>query len=667
MNHPHHFLLPLLLCLMLSPASASAQQAPPNPYGQALQTVPRGVPHSDDHPGNVFLLGETVTINVPNQAIRRWQLTDETGRQIAQGNGTGADRFDLGKLPIGWYRVGLCDANNKERQWTTAAVLAPLAAPTPQDSPICVDSATAWFAKNDPTEQEKLTRLAALAGVNWIRDRIRWRDIQPTENEFAPADTTYDTSARIQNRYGLKVLQVFHDTPPWAAGKNSRGHFPTDLRHVYRFAKAMSHRFRGQVQAWEPWNEANVATFGGHTMDEICSYQKAAWLGFKAGDPNVTVCWNATTAKPTERQTNALLLNETWSYFDTYNIHTYDWAHDYQRLWIPTRRAACGKPLWITESDRGMKSEPSSPTHDLSPRNQQLKAQYVTQSYVQSLHAGSHRHFHFILGQYGEGETQFGLLRHDMTPRPAYVALATLGRLLAGARCLGRLNQPDTPDLHVYAFRSRPDGKERDVLVAWTEKNVDWPARGKAKRDWKLPKKVTPERCFDYLGREAPVTDKVALTSAPLFLVLPEGQGDGLSWTRPENLARRVDEVCPIVLQCAMPQGTAQNIDRIPWASEYEYMVDAAKPYAVSMYAYNFSKEPVQGTIRMEGLPAGCHAEPTEWHVDVAPMERVELPVHITITKDMTAEADDKWITLRGDFATVGRPTLAFRVVAKKK
>ena len=144
-----------------------------------------------------------------------------------RGDCAGADRFELGKLPVGWYRIGLCDSDNKEREWTTAAVLAPLAAPTPQDSPICVDSATAWFAKDDPAEQENprpdwppwqapTGSATASAGATSNRQR----------DEFATADTTYDTSARIQNRYGLKVLQVFHDTPPWAAGQNSRGRFP---------------------------------------------------------------------------------------------------------------------------------------------------------------------------------------------------------------------------------------------------------------------------------------------------------------------------------------------------------------------------------------------------------------------------------------------------------
>ena len=420
MKHTASPIPSILICLALSTATAFCQS-------DETKWTPAG---SDDHVGNIFLDGEQVSIPVAEEAATRWRVTDEIEREIARGTiaGAGNDHVELGTLPVGWYRIALFDSDGNDLGWTTTAVLAPLAAPTPEDSPICVDSATAWFAKDDPVKQEQFARLAALAGVSWIRDRMRWRDMEPTPGRFAK-NTTYDTSAAIQHACDLNILQVFHDTPSWAAERRSRGHFPADLRHVYRFAKAMSERFHGQVQAWEPWNESNVATFGGHTMDEICSYQKAAWLGFKAGDPNVTVCWNVTTAVPTERQTDGLMLNETWSYFDTYNIHTYDWAHDYERLWAPSRRAACGKPLWITESDRGMKSEKDSPTHDLSARNRRLKAQYVTQSYVQSLHAGSHRHFHFILGQYGEGETQFGLLRHDLTPRPG----------LRGPRCPGTI------------------------------------------------------------------------------------------------------------------------------------------------------------------------------------------------------------------------------------
>lgn len=628
------------------------------------------LPDAGNHPGNVFLRGQAVHVPLPagiDGAIK-WQVTDETGRKVVDGKMTGASpqRAALGKLSIGWYRIAWSNSADKQLAWTTAAVLAPLVAPTPQDSPICVDAAIAWLAKDDPVSQDQLCRLATLAGVNWIRDRLRWRDIQPTQDQLV-RDTTYDHAADIEHRYGLNVLQVFHDTPVWAAAaRRGTGHFPTDLRHVYRFARAMSERFHGDVQAWEPWNEANVATFGGHTIDEICSYQKAAYLGFKAGDPNVTVCWNATTGVPTERQTDGVLRNRAWSYFDTYNIHTYDWADEYQRLWKPARRAACGKPLWITESDRGIACEPASPTHELSERNQRLKAEYVTQSYVQSLCAGSSRHFHFILGQYGEGAIQFGLLRHDLTPRPGYVALAALGRLLAGARCLGRYQQPAAPALHVYALRARPDGKERDVLVAWVEKNVDWPTRGKTSMHWTIPSGVSVEQTFDYLGRECPLAseNEIVLTSAPLFLVLPKGQCDALPLTRPEVLSRRVDVLSSVVLQCVMPRGSATDIKRVPWASEIEYQVSPGIQHSISLFVYNFGDHAIDGTVQVERLPKDCSMQPGQWHVKLRPMQRQELTANVTIAAKLDKNTDAAWFTLKGDFGARDQPVVSFRVTA---
>ena len=636
---------------------------------QALQHVRRGIPTAQSHPGNVFLADQAVQIAVSEgcREAAKWRVTNETGAEVVCGatQDHAVAQVRIGKLPVGWYRIAWLDAGDRELAWTTAAVLAPLVEPTPQDSPICVDAAIAWFAKDDPVKQDQFSQLAALAGVNWVRDRMRWRDIQPKQGELL-VGTTYDSSADIQNRHGLKVLQVFHDTPPWATSeRQGTGRFPADLRHVYDFARAMSQRYRGRVQAWEPWNEANVANFGGHTIDEICSYQKAAYLGFKAGDPEVTVCWNATTGVPTERHTDGVLLNEASSYFDTYNIHTYDWADEYERLWKPARRASCGKPLWITESDRGMAIDANSPTRDLSAIGQVLKAQYVTQSYVQSLHAGARRHFHFILGQYGEGKTQFGLLRHDLTPRPGYVALAALGRLLAGARCLGRYQEPGRPDLHAYALRARPNGTERDVLVLWIEKNADWPARGKASLNWSLPSGLEIEQVYDYLGRRRRLGDPLELTSAPLLLVLPRGQCSALPLTRPLESPRRTDVRSDVVLQCVLPRGAAMNIKRIPWAWEHEYAFPCHVQKQVRLFVYHFGHQAVRGIVRLERVPEGCQLQPQEWQVELEPMQRKELTLNVTISKEQAGQADEDWVTLRGDFGPDHQPIVAFRFTTK--
>jgi hypothetical protein len=217
---------------------------------------------------------------------------------------------NVGVLDIGWYRLEFLDEAENVWGWTTTAVLARLSAPVPQDSPICVDGANAWFAQENPKKQEQLAKLASLAGVNWIRDRLRWREIQTGPDTFAE-NTTYDSSVQVENQAGLKVLQVFHDTPEWAVDSPAkRGRFPEDLRILFRFCRAMSERFAGRVQAWEPWNEANAPDFGGHTVDEMCSMQKAAYLGFKAGRPDVIVGWNAYAGVPTPLHTRGVLLTK---------------------------------------------------------------------------------------------------------------------------------------------------------------------------------------------------------------------------------------------------------------------------------------------------------------------------------------------------------------------
>ena len=641
-----------------------------------MRTIERGIPTpAPDHPGNVFLEGEEVIIRVPREVAKeavRWQALDDRSLVVAHGQ---ADReqspdpvlIRAGKLSIGWYRFEFLNAEGKRMGWTSAAVLARLVEPVPQDSPICVDSATSWFAPNDPAKQERLARLAALAGVSWLRDRLNWGGIQPAPEQFAQ-NTTYDTAATIQARFGLKVLQVFHDTPRWAVDKSSTtGRFPSDLRVLYRFCKAMGERFQGRVLAWEPWNEANIKQFGGHTVDEMCTHQKAAYLGFKAGDPDLIIGWNAYAGVPTRLHTKGVLENETWPYFDTYNIHTYDWPESYERLRPPAREAACGRPIWVTECDRGMKYETGSPWFDLSQRDERLKAEFMAQSYASSLFAGCNRHFHFILGHYTEhpSDVQFGLLRLDQTPRPAYVALSALGRLLAGAKCLGKWQLGSEPDQHVYAFRARPDGVERDVLVAWAEKPVDWPSRGLTTMDWSLPEGISVEAVHDYLGRPLGKGVPKQLKSSAIFVVMRAGESRKLPLEKPQVSEFREGRVSPVVLQIQMPPGTPVKSKEQSWSSGLEHTVEIGKEMDLSLFVHNFSGKQVSGRVRVERIPSGWKLTPDRWEVALEPMERKQLPARFSMSANEGDSVSDNWIRLRGDFADAGRPVLAFRLVGK--
>ena len=93
----------------------------------------------------------------------------------------------------------------------------------------------AWYFSG--TQQESAASLCALAGINWVRDRLSWREMEPERGQY-PKAAKYDDTARKQAQAGLQVLQVHHDSPPWA-GKNWKRQ-PTDLRSRKRFGETLA-------------------------------------------------------------------------------------------------------------------------------------------------------------------------------------------------------------------------------------------------------------------------------------------------------------------------------------------------------------------------------------------------------------------------------------------
>lgn len=605
---------------------------------------------------HVFFSGAPVRFPVPESlqgSAQKIRLLTECEEEVAVHPLMGAE-VQLGALPVGWYRVDFLDGEDCRVGFTTAAVLQALTELSRAESPIAIDVALAWQGAKDQHDWPLMAELAKCTGAGWVRDRIHWREVQESSGAFLPG-TKYDESADLQSAEGLQILQVFHTRPAWAVVGADRPR--TDLLKLYAFCKGLSERFKGRVQAWEPWNEGNAENFGGFTIDELCTLQKVACLGFKSGDPGTTVCWNPLGGINLPTQAEDILRNETWPYYDVYSIHSYDWPHGYETLWESARLAASGRPIWVTESDRGMTADPASPLGDFTPEQDRRKAEFVTQSYVRSLFSGASRHFHFILGQYMEGEnrTQFGLLREDHTPRPSYVAVATLGRMLAGGKCLGRHEIDGHPEVHLYAFRAMPGGVVRDVVVAWAEGEGDWPERGKVHVPWPLGETLPVEAACDYLGRPLAAAVPTELTGAAVFLVLPRGTADRLVLRRVPEMPMTEGNRCPVVLQFDAP-GSPPAIRTVGWTQEAVYEFSPGKTVTATLVVCNVSEASQSGTVTLssEDRPAL-----QSWNVNLERMSQVELPVSFTVPTPGAEK--DSWIEFRGDFGTSGKPVLGIR------
>ncbi len=521
---------------------------------------------ASEHPGNVHVAGDDVRVEIP-ATWAGWRAVDVDGNEVGRGAAGGAAR--LGELPIGYFEVLEQDGPGK----VTAAVLAKTT--FSDDTPIALDAAIAWFYYPDEEKIRDACKLCRLAGVKWVRDRSSWPEIETARGTWAD-DGRYEQVMRLEHEEGLKILQVNHISPPWASDDVSR--FPEDLRDVYNFYRGLARRWNTLADAIEPWNEPDIKLFGGHTGCEIASFQKAAYLGLKAGNPQQPVCQSCFAIDRAETL-DEFGPNEVYPYFDLYSLHHYIGMPDYPRAYGRHRAVNGGRPMWTTEFNLPVHWA-DEVTHEPSEEDLRVQAFRVAKVFATALNEGTEKAFYFILGHYVERNIQYGLVHTDLTPRPAYVAFAAVGRLLNDAKPIGQV-QLGNDKLKAYVFRTVVDGAERETLVAWSETR-------------ETPIETQPAHTvFDYLGRELPPAQKVTLTREPVFLLLPPGGSKELRIVpHPTKAPWRRGEPCSVVLQLVGKGDFAKSA----------FLLDDTK--SLRLVAYNFGDETARGTLSLEGAAA---------------------------------------------------------------
>ena len=205
----------------------------------------------------------------------------------------------------------------------------------------------------------------------------------------------------------------------------------------------------------------------------MASMQKATYLGLKAGNPQVIV-----GTIPFAGRTPVTLAdyhaNQAWPYFDTFNFHVYRDFDEWPATCAPFRDVSAGRPMWITEMNVPIPWPGMQRFRPPTAGDEAAQAERVAKLYAVALHEGTAAAFYFVLPHYIERNMEHGLLRADLTPRPAYVALAAVGRLLADAHPLGKL-RTDHPRLRGFIFRARPDGTDASSL---------WPGPPTERKRW---------------------------------------------------------------------------------------------------------------------------------------------------------------------------------------
>ncbi len=433
-----------------------------------------------DAPGHVYTDREKPTAR-GGVAGAAYELTDWRGRAVEAHGATGVFGED-GTATFPRLRTGYYHLKSGDEDATFAVVPVPESRVFDHGSFYGIDSAQSWVSRpgqflcpwNGGDTYRTVSDLIWRTGLPHVRERLRWGEVNPVTNVYNYSYYMYN--ADMLRARGILVSGMFHDAPLWAGRKIK---MPTDLNAVYEFCAHTVAAFGDRMGDWEFWNEEDI-----HFAPEPAWYYaaalKAAYLGFKAGDPDCTVLNGALLYMPDNPYARCLFDNDAGKFFDVYNQHMYYSIVSFPGMFASLRsfmeRYGLGdRAVWITESgtrmegscknDGAMKGQKAH-----SPDQELVLAEYYPKAQVAFQMEGVARNYFFVFGAYNEngGTKDWGVMRRDGTVKPIYAAMSAMTRELVSARLVGAMDAGK--ELRAYIFE-QPDGSQ--TLMFWSVSPVD--------------------------------------------------------------------------------------------------------------------------------------------------------------------------------------------------
>lgn len=309
---------------------------------------------------------------------------------------------------------------------------------------------------SDAQKTQTATAMAG-AGAQWTRIGLGWRNLEPSKGSYSSYYLQeQDRAVQAAHDAGIKVILDVIESPQWASGSTNKYAAPRDPQDLADFMSFIANRYRGEVQAYEIWNEENGSRFwpSGPNAAAYTSLLKAAYPAIKSADPSSTVLFGG-LANNDYRYVEAAYAAGAKGYFDVMAVHPYTcWAPegyywvDANENWVAgegprpagtriTEYAYTGyrevrasmlangddKPIWFTEFGWSTGSSGSCTV------DEPTQASYLTRAYqlaAQDPYVQVALWYSFREDYWADPSTDwdagFGLVHHDFTPKPAYSA-----------------------------------------------------------------------------------------------------------------------------------------------------------------------------------------------------------------------------------------------------
>jgi hypothetical protein len=314
---------------------------------------------------------------------------------------------------------------------------------------------------------ERAAKAARDAGVKWTREDFSWGRIEPQRGKFDWR--FYDDLVACAKRNGITVYGIAGYWAPWTKPYTEEG-----IDDYLKYLRAMVGHYRDDIKYWEIWNEPNIFFWQGpkETYAKLISKSYAV---IREVDPEAKVLGLSTAGVDMKFIEQMLALNAP---FDILTIHPYrkklddlGFINELQKV-SDMVRLPNGKrrPVWLTEMGWATHTPHNTLRQDFAPTSLRAQAELIARTYLCAIVSGIEpRTFWYDFRNDGDDpiyfEHQMGIVNSDFRPKPAYVAYATLTRVLQG-KIFDRHLDLDKGVL-AYLFKSEPAGKG-GVIALWS-------------------------------------------------------------------------------------------------------------------------------------------------------------------------------------------------------
>jgi len=135
------------------------------------------------------------------------------------------------------------------------------------------------------------------AGFRWLRQRFPWEAIEPERGSYHWA--AWDKIVEDVTRHNLSLVAVLDGSPAWARAGVDAGNSlapPAEARDFGDFAEAFAARYGDRIDAYQIWDEPNIAPHWGAREIDPAAYTQLLREGairVRAADPGAVVLLGA--------------------------------------------------------------------------------------------------------------------------------------------------------------------------------------------------------------------------------------------------------------------------------------------------------------------------------------------------------------------------------------